>query len=39
MEQDFLKLKQGNMSVTEFTKIFEDLSRYSSHNGYATNEG
>jgi len=25
-EQEFLQLKQGNMSVTEFTKKFEELS-------------
>jgi len=37
-EQEFLQLKQGNMSVTEFTKRFEELSHYSSHNEYAGNE-
>jgi hypothetical protein len=30
--QEFLELRQGNMSVTEFTKKFEELSHYSSHN-------
>jgi len=37
-EQEFLQLKQGNMSVTEFTKKFEELSHYSTHNEYAGNE-
>ena len=37
-EQEFLHLKQGNMSVTEFTKKFEELSYYSSHNEYGGNE-
>jgi len=37
-EQEFLQLKQGNMSVTEFTKKFEELSYYSTHNEYGGNE-
>jgi hypothetical protein len=37
-EQEFLQLKQGNMSVTEFTRKFEELSHYSTHNEYACNE-
>ena len=37
-EQEFLQLKQGNMSETEFTKKFEELSHYSTHNEYAGNE-
>jgi len=37
-EQEFLHLKQGNMSVTYFTKKFEELSHYFSHNEYAGNE-
>ena len=37
-EQEFLQLKQGNMSVTEFTKKFEELSHYSTHNEYAGDE-
>jgi hypothetical protein len=37
-EQEFLHLKQGQMSVTEFTKKFEELSHYSTHNEYAANE-
>jgi len=34
-EQEFLQLKQGSMSMTEFTKKFEELSHYSAHNEYA----
>jgi hypothetical protein len=37
-EQEFLQLKQGSMSVTDFTRKFEELSHYSTHNGYAGNE-
>jgi hypothetical protein len=37
-EQEFLHLKQGHMSVTDFTKKFEELSYYSTHNEYAGNE-
>lgn len=37
-EQEFLQLKQGNMSVTKFTRKFEELSHYSTHNEYAGNE-
>jgi hypothetical protein len=37
-EQEFLHLKQGSMSVTDFTKKFEELSHYSTHNEYAGNE-
>jgi len=37
-EQEFLQLKQGGMSVTEFTKKFEELSYYSTHNEYGGNE-
>jgi hypothetical protein len=37
-KQEFLHLKQGHMSVTEFTKRFEELSHYSTHNEYADNE-
>jgi len=37
-EQEFLQLKQGNMSVTEFSKKFEELSYYSTHNEYVDNE-
>jgi hypothetical protein len=33
-EQEFLQLKQGNMSVTEFTRKFDELSHYE----YAGNE-
>ncbi|MCH80451.1 retrotransposon protein, partial [Trifolium medium] len=36
--QEFLELKQGGMSVTEFTKKFEELSHYSSHNQHETDE-
>ena len=37
-EQEFLHLKLGNMSETEFTKKFEELSYYSFHNEYGGNE-
>lgn len=37
-EQEFLQLKQGNMLVTKFTRKFEELSHYSTHNEYAGNE-
>jgi hypothetical protein len=37
-EQEYLQLKHGNMSVTEFTRKFEELSHYSTHNEYAGNE-
>jgi hypothetical protein len=37
-EQEFLYMKQGSMSVTDFTKKFEELSHYSTHNEYAGNE-
>jgi len=37
-EQEFLQLKQDNVSVTEFTKKFEELSHYSTHIEYAGNE-
>jgi hypothetical protein len=37
-EQEFLHLKQGQMSVTDFTKKFEELSYYSTHHEYAGNE-
>jgi len=37
-EQEFQELRQGNMSVTDFTKNFEELSHYCSHNEYASNE-
>lgn len=38
IEREFLELKQGNISVQEFTKKIEKLSLYYSHNDYATNE-
>jgi hypothetical protein len=37
-EHEFLHLRQGHMSVTDFTKKFEELSYYSTHNEYAGNE-
>jgi hypothetical protein len=37
-EQEFLHLRQGNMSVTDFTRKFEELSHYSTHNEFAGNE-
>ena len=37
-EQEFLHLKKGNMSMTEFTKKFEQLSYYSFHNEYRGKE-
>jgi hypothetical protein len=37
-EHEFLHLKQGHMSVIDFTKKFEELSYYSTLNEYAGNE-
>jgi hypothetical protein len=37
-EQEILHLKQGSMFVTEFSKKFEELSHYSTHNEYEGNE-
>jgi hypothetical protein len=37
-EQEFIELRQGGVSVTEFTKKFEELSHYSSHNQHETDE-
>jgi hypothetical protein len=36
--QEFLHLRQGKMSVTEFTRKFEELSHYYTHNEYDGNE-